>query len=321
MSNGCVATVAICTHNRAVLAAAAAEVAVRQAIPLEAEVLVVDNASDDHTPAVLEALVARHPQAFRTVHEPRLGLSHARNRALAEARAPVIVYLDDDAIPRPGWLPALLAPFVDARAAAAGGRIVLRFPGGAPPPPWLSPELSCLFSAFDAGDTPRILRYGRADYPYGANIAFRVDAARAAGGFSGAVGPRGHEPFVHDETDLCYRLERAGGTIHYVPNAVVDHHVLKERVSPAWVLRRATHGGHSAALFILRNRGVLRAIARIAWLYGGSLASRPYRLQQPVDPARLLRECRRREALAYVRSLLRNLPRARLLAREARVSA
>lgn len=314
------ATIAICTHNRAGVLAAAVEAAAPQAAALGAEVLVVDNASTDATADVLHGLAARLGERLRVVHEPRLGLSAARNRALLHAAGPVVAYLDDDAVPQPGWLAALLEPFARPAVAAAGGRIVLGFPDEAPPP-WLPAELFSLLSAFDLGDAPRVLRYGRADYPYGANLAVRAEAARQLGGFSPVVGPRGGDPLVHDETDLCFRLERAGGVIAYAPGAVVVHRVGPERLTPSWLLRRASGGGRSAALFILRNRGVLRAVARIAWWYGRDLAAVPYRPAPPIDPARLLAECRRREALAYVGCLVRNLPRARHLARSARAAA
>jgi glycosyltransferase involved in cell wall biosynthesis len=136
-------------------------------------VLVVDNASTDATPDVLAKLVAENGDGVRTVVESQLGLSVARNRGLAEARGAVVVYLDDDAIPRPGWLAALLAPYRDPRVVAVGGRIVLRFPDG--PPAWLSEEIHPALSAFDLGPAPRAVRYGQATYPYGANISFRAD--------------------------------------------------------------------------------------------------------------------------------------------------
>lgn len=311
------ATIAICTHNRACQLVSAVEAAASQAADLGAEVLVVDNASSDETPAVLRQLRARLGDRIRVVREPRLGLSVARNRALVRAAGPVVAYLDDDAVPQPGWLAALLAPFENPDVVVVGGRIVLGFPDGAPPP-WLPAELFCLLSAFDLGDAPRVLRYGLADYPYGANLAVRAEAVRALGGFSPVVGPCGDDALVHDETDLCFRLERAGGLIAYTPAAVVVHQVGAERLTPQWLFRRASGGGRSAALFILRNRGILRAVARIAWWYGRDLTALPYRPTLTIDPGRLLVECRRREALAYLECLVRNLPRARRLARAAR---
>jgi glycosyltransferase involved in cell wall biosynthesis len=300
-------TVVICTHNRADLVERSVDAALAQTRALGGEVVVVDNASTDDTPAVLGRLCARHDDGLRAVHEPRLGLSVARNRGLAEARAGVVAYLDDDAVPRPGWADALLAPYADPRVVAVGGRIVLRFPGE--PPAWLSRELHSALSAYDAGGAPRPIRYGEATYPFGANISFRASAARDAGGFSATVGPLGRHQLVHDETDLCYRLEHAGGVVWYAPDAVVDHHVVPERLTPHWMLRRHWTGGQSAAVFILRNRGLARAVWRLWWLYRGALTALPYRVDGDLDADRFARECRRREALGYVTGLARALPR------------
>jgi glycosyltransferase involved in cell wall biosynthesis len=307
-------SVVVCTHNRADLVAQAVGAALAQARAVGGEVIVVDNASTDETPAVLEALVGRHGDGLRIVREERLGLSLARNCGLQAARGDVVAYLDDDAVPRPGWLAALLAPYADPRVVAVGGRIVLRF--AAAPPAWLSSEIHAALSAYDLGPTAGPVRYGQATYPFGANISFRAAPARAAGGFSATVGPLGRQQLVHDETDLCYRLEHAGGVVWYTPDAVVDHHVVPERLSPGWMLRRHWSGGQSAAVFILRNRGVLRALWRVWWLYRAALTARPYATREPLDPARFARECRRREALGYVAGLVRGLPRLAELRRD-----
>ena len=306
-------SVAVCTHNRAHLLAAAVAAALPQTTALGGELLLVDNASTDATPAVAAALAARHP-GVRVVHEPRLGLSAARNRALAETRAPIVAFLDDDAPPRPGWLAALLEAFDAPEVVCAGGRIALAFDSS--PPPWLSAALHGALSAYDLGAVPMAVRYGKATYPFGGNIAFRVEAARAAGGFSELIGLRGRHQLLHEETDLCYRLEHAGGLIRYAPAAVVDHQIGTDRLSPGWMLRRYYHGGESTAVFILRNRGVARAVWRVWWQYADALARLPYDPREPIDPERFAAECRRREALGYVASLLRSVPQVARLRRD-----
>jgi GT2 family glycosyltransferase len=313
------ATVVICTRDRAATLARAVEGALGQVRAAGGEVLVVDNASTDGTPALLAAMAARHAPLLRVTRESEVGLSAARNRGLAEMRGEIAVFLDDDAVPRPGWLDALVAPFRDERVACAGGRILLYF--SAPPPAWLTPPLHPALSAYDQGDEPRTIRYGEADYPYGANIAFRRAAARACGGFSTRVGLRGGLQLQHEETDLCYRLERAGGEVRYAPAAVVDHLISPDRLTPAWFLARHARGGESAAIFILRNRGLLRALWRVRWLYARDLFARPYDPRDPIDPIRLVRECRRREARGYVASLARALPRLHALRHDALLPA
>jgi glycosyltransferase involved in cell wall biosynthesis len=308
------ATVVICTHNRAHLLGRAVTAAHAEAVACGAEVLVVDNASTDATPHVVADLARTHPR-LRLAREPVLGLSAARNRGLAEARGAVAAYLDDDAVPRPGWLAALLAPYADPAVACTGGRVLLRF--SAPPPPWLDAELASALSAYDLGDTPRRLRWRPGDlFPFGANIAFRVAAARALGGFSTTVGPRGARLLVHDETDLCYRLDQTGAEVRYCPDAIVDHCILTERLTPGWMLARHRERGESAAIFELRNRGPHRALGRLRWYYGAHLMARPYTPGAPVDAARLVRECRRQEALGYLVGLARGLVRLRALRRD-----
>ena len=299
-------SVVICTHNRARILARAVGAALAEARAGDAEVLIVDNASSDDTPAVLAALAADAGSLLRIVREPVLGLSAARNRALADARAPIAAFLDDDAVPRPGWLSALRPAFADERVACAGGPIRLHFP--TPPPAWLTPEFHPALTAFDLGTEPRRLHDVPSwEYPYGANVAFRVAAARAHGGFSPRFGHRGRRQLQHEETDLCLRLDRGGAHLVYVPDAAVDHWVLPDRLTPAFFLRRHWQRGQSGALCELRNRGLRPALRLLKWYHGKYLRGAPYRPGAVVDPERLLAACRQREAIGYVLGLARGV--------------
>jgi glycosyltransferase involved in cell wall biosynthesis len=300
------ATVVICTHNRARILGRAVGAALEQAEATDAEVLIVDNASTDDTPAVLADLMRRAGPALRTVREPELGLSAARNRGLAEARGAVAIFLDDDAVPRPGWAAAVLEAFRGESVACAGGPIRLHFP--TPPPPWLTPEFHAALTAYDLGPEPRQLEHVRSwEYPCGANVAFRVAVARDLGGFSVRFGPRGDHQLQHDETDLCLRIDRAGGVILYRPDAVVDHWVLDERLTPAFFLDRHWQRGRSGALCELRNRGLRPTLHLLRWYHGPNLLAAPHLPGATVDPARLLAACRRREAMGYVVGIAQGL--------------
>src|SRR5262249_53792080 len=104
----CPVSVVITTHNRAEILSRCVRATLAEARRRPgAEVLVVDNASADGTPDVLDALLRAEGAPLRTLHEPRLGASHGRNTGLAAARGELVAFLDDDAVPRPGWLAAL----------------------------------------------------------------------------------------------------------------------------------------------------------------------------------------------------------------------
>jgi GT2 family glycosyltransferase len=81
------------------------------------EILVVDNCpATDAT----QRLVERYPRA-RYVREPVPGLNNARNRALREAQHDIVAFIDDDAVPDPGWLRNLLCNYEDPLVMSVNG--------------------------------------------------------------------------------------------------------------------------------------------------------------------------------------------------------
>jgi glucosyl-dolichyl phosphate glucuronosyltransferase len=243
------ATVAVCTRDRARHLHAALGSLARQTLPADAfEILVVDNGSRDDTPAVISAFGSR----VRALHEPVAGLSRARNLALAHAATPLIAYLDDDAVAEPGWLAALVARFAaDPAIAAVGGRTLPAFE--TPPPRWLHPDLLLCLSVVDWSESACELRAPR--FLVGANMAFRTAAARAAGGFRTDLGRVGGNLLSGEEQDLVERLEAAGHRTWYEPQATVHHHIPAQRMTRRWLLARAR--GQGAADAVRGNRGSL----------------------------------------------------------------
>src|SRR6058998_2359990 len=123
------ATVAIPTRNRRARLIPLLERLIPQAADVGADILVVDNGSSDGT---VEAVRALAGDTVRCIVEPGAGATRARNAGARAARGEVAAFIDDDALPRPGWLAALLDPFSDARIGCVGGRVRLRFEGAAP---------------------------------------------------------------------------------------------------------------------------------------------------------------------------------------------
>jgi GT2 family glycosyltransferase/ubiquinone/menaquinone biosynthesis C-methylase UbiE/Tfp pilus assembly protein PilF len=92
------------------------------------ELVVVDNASTDGTAEFLRQEQARG--RLRLVrNESNLGFARACNQGAAVARADHLLFLNNDTVPKPGWLRALLAVVEnDERVAAVGAK--LTFPDG-----------------------------------------------------------------------------------------------------------------------------------------------------------------------------------------------
>ena len=240
-------TVAICTHNRAgYLAKALDSMRAQTAPPDDFEVVVVDNASTDTTASMVENVRAKIP-TLRYVFEGKLGLSHARNRALHEARAEYIAFLDDDAIASPEWVDALLGAFetMQPRPACVGGRIDPIWEG--PRPAWLAESLMGYLTVIDWSDTPLVLD-PRRQYIAGANMAFITSVLRELGGFHPALGRVGEKLLSGEELYVQNRLSRAGHRLYYDPRAAVGHHVPAARLTRHWFLDRAYSEGLSAAV-------------------------------------------------------------------------
>jgi glycosyltransferase involved in cell wall biosynthesis len=208
------------------------------------------------------------------LHEPRPGLSHARNRALewaAEAGADVLAYVDDDAVADPGWYEALARRWAEAPpdVACIGGPIRPRF--AIEPPPWYSDAIRHVLTLLDRGPEVRDLDPDK-EAVYGANISFRVEPLRAIGGFDPALGHSGRRVFFGEEDEAQRALVRRGHRIRYVPDAGVEHVIPAERLTRGSFVRRRFAFG--VALGMRRGRGRGLAARRVvAGTAGAAIAA------------------------------------------------
>jgi glycosyltransferase involved in cell wall biosynthesis len=301
-------SVVIPTHNRASGLRSVLERALAEAAACDAEVVVVDNASTDGTAGVLSEVAAGGGGRLRAVGEPVAGASRARNAGVRAARGALVAFCDDDALPRPGWLAALVAAFAADTVAYVGGRVVLDF-GRAGAPAWLTPTLAAYLAAYDLGPTPLDLGdRERGDAPRGLNMAVRRDPFLAVGGFALGLGPRAGRPSVGEESELSARLLARGHRVRYEPAAVVEHLIDPDRLDARWFLRRAFWTGWAEAAIDAQHRRLWTIGGRLRWHYGAQALRVPRRLAGPLDGQRLTRQCERREAWGYLLGLLRHLP-------------
>jgi len=200
------------------------------------EILVVDNGSTDGTREMVFSRFGGHNHVpVRYIREETPGLSRARNRAIDETTSEFLVFLDDDAIPMPGWLAAIAGVFASSSdIAVVGGEMVPVYEGGKPP--WLPLEAEHLFMPMIPGEGLRRISYPH--YPYGANIAFRRRVFRQAGQFREDLGYCASALVPSEETELLVRAENTGAVIMFEPKAAVEHHVLQDRLSKQYIRRR-----------------------------------------------------------------------------------
>jgi glycosyltransferase involved in cell wall biosynthesis len=245
VAKGPVASVVVCTHNRAAYIGRCLEGIAAQGVTFDYEVIVVDNCSTDGTARVAESFHDRLP--LRVVREETLGLSHARNRGIREAKSDIIIYIDDDAVAFPGWLAEIVRCFdsIEPRPASVGGRVVLEWDG--PAPSFIAECHYGIFGFIDTGDKLVRLDVDDATHPLfvGANMAFDRAALEDVGGFSPKFGYKGTKLLGGEETLVLRELVEQRRGVYYTPAAGVRHIVLPERRSRSYFARRMLSQGQS----------------------------------------------------------------------------
>lgn len=247
------------------------------------EIVVVDNNSSDDTAGVC----AEFAPGVRVVHEPRQGLSYARNTGIAVLKHftgdDVIAFIDDDIEAGPGWIAALAAAFdAEPSVDCAGGRVLAADPGALPS--WLTPEHWAPLALQDHGPRRRLFDEGTPVGLVGANFAFRKGVFDRLGGFSPDVQRVKDGIGSTEDHEFLRRLYAAGGTALYTPDAVVTTQVPAERMTREY--HRRWHRGHGRFHALMKTPEMERTRARCLGV-----------------PVHLFRRALQ-DALAWVRSLL-----------------
>jgi glycosyltransferase involved in cell wall biosynthesis len=210
------------------------------------EVVVVDNGSDDDTPAVLAALAASSPLRLVPLRvEVNEGPARARNLGWRASSAPLVAFTDDDCVPRPDWL---------AQAVATA---------------WATPHLGVLQGATlrpvgAAVATMRsVVRETLRPSPYfeGCNLVFPREVLERTGGFDESF------PFSGEDTAAGWAAVEDGGEWVFDETAAVEHDVTDRPLR--WHLMMAWREGNlvdvAARHPSMRQRGFWRPWAHRPW--------------------------------------------------------
>jgi glycosyltransferase involved in cell wall biosynthesis len=236
-------SVVVCTHNRP----ADLERCLDALADLDGgpEVIVVDSASRPRCRDLVMRYARRIP-GLVYLYEAEPGLSRARNLGLAHATGQVVAFIDDDAAPRPDWDKEIVAAFEeDCAIGCVGGACAAAFDDPSDRPSWLSDRLLQFAGITRFGDEPRLAR-SSAEWPFGANIAFRTSALSEAP-FSETLGRHGTTLLSGEEFALVESVRSRGWKIWLEPRAIVDHTVHFERCRSTYYWRRLWWAGVSRA--------------------------------------------------------------------------
>ena len=244
-------TVAICTHNRAThLARCLKGLTECSARSARVPVVVVNNNSTDETDEVCRE--AGNDLSLTLLHESRTGLSHARNAALAACETEYVVYLDDDGIPKPIWLSAIIAGVEKWNPDIFGGPYTPFYES--PKPAWFDDA----YGSAHLGDPE-----GLVAMPYcfsGGNMGWRTKLLREIGGFDPNLGMAGDSLRLGEETAIQVALwSRPELRRVMLPEMHMKHLVSDEKMSLSYLWRRSFTYGRQLAVIDPTNAVNVRA--------------------------------------------------------------
>lgn len=254
--------IGICTAGRPSLLAKCLASLVRQQPPAGYgfSLVVVDNDTPPRARAIVEAAAVHARFPMRHLHEPRRGISFARNRVLEEALAigaDCVAFIDDDETAAPDWLEKLIGASERYGSDVIQGPVAPRIRGPVP---------------FWAVETPPELREGEGmKFAATGNVLLAASLIRADGlglRFDEAMALSGGE-----DTDFFLRARLGGATIIYSAEPQVSEEVPPERLSFARQMKTAFRTGAndvyikrklygSARLFLRRLPQILLRLVR-----------------------------------------------------------
>jgi GT2 family glycosyltransferase len=182
------------------------------------EVVVVDDASSDETPALLP-LVAN----LRTLRNgANGGFIASSNRGAREARGEYLVFLNNDAQVTPGWLEPLVETFSTFERVGAVGPKIL-YPDGRLQEAGSMVNRDLSITMVGHGDDPGRARYNyprEVHYCTGACLVVERRTFEQLGGFSTDL-----QPAYYEDCDLQLRMREQGLRTIYQPASTVVHHL------------------------------------------------------------------------------------------------
>lgn len=174
------------------------------------EIIVVDDASQDETGAIVESWINSHPEVpCRYLRQDRnQGPGAARNRGLNEARGEFVAFTDTDCVVSPDWLGRLVAGFTDDEIVGVGGRVE----------PWNPESRFARYNTVNASLQPIASAAFPIPYLVTCNCAYRREALEQVGGFPDNIPTPGGE-----DVGASIALFKRGGRFAFARDAVVHH--------------------------------------------------------------------------------------------------
>jgi glycosyltransferase involved in cell wall biosynthesis len=221
----------ICTHNRAELLKKCIQ-SIENQMTEGIEVIIVDNNSTDDTKNTVSYFQTTI-SSLLYVFERNTGLSHARNRGLAESTSDWVLFLDDDALCEENTLTVALELIrVQSDVGIIGGVYKPYF--DAPKPKWLPENFGSNIPAYKEF---RLISDIDEQLPTGGIIMFKKAVFSTTGTFDPDFGMKGNKTGYGEETDLVIKAIENKIKVGISPDLRIRHLVAQNKYYIIWHIR------------------------------------------------------------------------------------
>jgi GT2 family glycosyltransferase len=197
------ASIIIPTFNGASRIRNCLDALLKQAPGQNAEILVVNDGSTDNTADVVESF-----SGVRLITQANAGPAAARNRGALEACGTIILFTDDDCVPTPDWLDAMVEPFRHPEVVGVKGVYRTR-----------QRALVARFVQIEYEDRYRLMAsLPSIDFIDTYSAAFRRDRFLEMTGYDTSF-----PVACAEDVELSYRMSARGWKMTFAPAAIVYH--------------------------------------------------------------------------------------------------
>jgi glycosyltransferase involved in cell wall biosynthesis len=213
-------SVLVCTRNRPhAIGGCLRSILASRLTAADMELVVVDQSTDDDTGAQVKQLEG--DPRLRYIRTPTKGLARARNIGIRAAKAPLILFTDDDVIAEPDWVDLVLAEFeADPSIDAVYGRVLA----------YMKRDVAgkegyhcpTLMESSERYVVQGLTKSTHEALGHGNNMAFRKRVFEQYGLYLEWLGA-GTYMTGGEDTDFTFRILKRGARMLYSPKPTVHH--------------------------------------------------------------------------------------------------
>lgn len=218
------------------------------------EILVVDNNSIDRTKEVINNFKSFSPVPLKYVFEPQQGAGYARQKAIQEANANLIGFLDDDNLPTKNWVnSAYQFAQTHPNAGAYGSQIHGDYEIE---PPVNFERIKAFLAITERGNKPLLYDPKSRFLPPSAGLVVRREAwLQTVPNYCILTGRVQDNMLTSEDLEALSYLQQSAWQIWYNPQMEVFHKIPQNRLTKTYLIKHL--GGIGLSRYITRTVGIL----------------------------------------------------------------